>query len=219
MNYTWLSECLCIPVFRHSTTKKLLVIIITYLCYSLNGWFYTSGLSQNPQHHQCILQIHNKKSINQSINQPTNQSINQSILINIAVYLVSPIFWPKAITKNWWFPELVTNSVSIFLGFTMFFYFVSSFQLRCSPKPIYGRNKLPESPAQLGAQLEMFRGHFPRLRNARNADGWDLFLRAATRRGATQIWKHAKCQQHMMFVRSKKNCILQHDFWYVVILF
>ena len=109
LNYTWLSECLCVPVLRHSTTKKLLVIIITYLCYSLYGWFYTSGLSQNPQHHQCILQVHNKKSINQPtnqptsqpINQPTNQSINQSILINIAVYLVSPIFWPKAITKNW----------------------------------------------------------------------------------------------------------------------
>ena len=87
LNYTWLSECLCVPVLRHSTTKKLLVIIITYLCYSLYGWFYTSGLSQNPQHHQCILQVHNKKSINQPtnqptsqpINQPTNQSINQSI--------------------------------------------------------------------------------------------------------------------------------------------
>ena len=114
LNYTWLSECLCIPVFRHSTTKKLLVIIITYLCYSLYGWFYTSGLSQNPQHHQCILQIHNKKSINQptnqpanqSINQPTNQSINQS-WSTLPYTWYPPFFGPKQSPKigdsrNWW---------------------------------------------------------------------------------------------------------------------
>ena len=178
--------------------------------------------------HRVCRKIHNIINVysryttrNQSINQPTNQSINQSINQSWSTLRYTwypPFFGPKQSPKigdsrNWW--QIASLSFWGLLCFLLCF----QFPVKMFPKTNLWSQQTPRVACATGVQLEMFRGHFPRLRNARNADGWDLFLRAATRRGATQIWKHAKCQQHMMFVRWKKHCILQHDFWYVVILF